>query len=182
MFIPSKSLETNKNQIYLVSNFAREKVLVLTNQHILKSVFFAKSFPIMFSVIVKQISVQRVQFIDRPLFVSIGLINAILKGLISPARRGAYSPTLLHSPPHTPSGNYCITGLSIIVTFRPTAFCHGYTDASRKAGLAIRNRVVFLGQIDLEDLTITGQFYCKYGYSYLKKTKKHVYSIKNVIQ
>ena len=31
MFIPSKSLETNKNQIYLVSNFAGEKVLVLTN-------------------------------------------------------------------------------------------------------------------------------------------------------
>ena len=31
MFISSKSLETNKNQIYVVSNFAREKVLVLTN-------------------------------------------------------------------------------------------------------------------------------------------------------
>ena len=134
MFISSKSLETNKKSNLFGIKFCRRESSSFDRLAHFKMCFFAKSFPIMFSVIVKQISVQRVQFIDRPLFVSIGLINAILKGLISPARRGAYSPTLLHSPPHTPSGNYCITGLSIIVTFRPTAFCHGYTDASRKAG------------------------------------------------
>ena len=138
MFISSKSLERNKQKSNLFGlKFCKRESSSLDKLAHFKMCFFAKSFQIMFSVIVKQISVQRVQFIDRPLFVSIGLINAILKGLISPARRGAYSPTLLHSPPHTSSGNYCITvvtGLSIIVTFRPTAFCHGYTDASRKAG------------------------------------------------